>query len=196
MGATRPSLADRIDKGQLRSAIGCQVFHQEHPLPLAHRAFNAGVAAITFRFLAHIGHRQRHTLGHKGGKGDARRLATGDVVKGLKASVAHDRDGQKIHQGRTDARIRDQLAAVDIGGRGQAGGQRKGRLGIEMHRLDFQERPGRQAGDFFGGRKGGRDHVGPRAGWRVFGANSKEGAVSWRNNRVRFRRANARGNRD
>ena len=160
MGAGRAGLADRIDEAQLRAAVGGQILDQQHALAFGHRALDAGIAAVAFRLFAHIGHRQGEALGDHRGKGNARGLAARDVVEGLEARVAQHGDGQKIHQGRADARIADQLAAVDIGGRGQARGEREGRLGVEMHRLDFQKHPRGQAGDFFLGGIGGGDHRG------------------------------------
>ena len=121
--------------------------------PSRHHAFDAGVAAVAFGLFAHIGHRQGQPLGHPSAKRDACGFAACDVVKRLKACVAHHGDGQEIHQGRADAGVRDQLAAVDIGRAGQTRGQRERRLGVEMHRFDFQQGAGGEAGDFFAGGK-------------------------------------------
>src|SRR5690606_31086640 len=46
VGATRPRLADCIDKGQFRAAVGGQVLDQQHPLALAHLALDPRVAAV------------------------------------------------------------------------------------------------------------------------------------------------------
>ena len=158
MRATGPSLADRIHKRQLRSAICGQIFDQQHPLTLSHCAFNAGIAAIAFGLFAHIGHRQSHPLGHPSTKRYPRRLPARHIVKGLKACVAHHGHSQKIHQNRANARIGNQLTAINIGRRRQPRGQGKRRLGIKMHRLDFQQRTRSKTGNFIAGRERSWDH--------------------------------------
>jgi hypothetical protein len=101
-------------------------------------------------FLADIGHRQGHPLGHPCAKGDARRLAAGDVVEGLGARFAQDGDGQEIHQDRPNPGIGNQLAAIDVSGRLLARGMGEGRRGVEADRPHIQEHPRGQAGDLGG----------------------------------------------
>ena len=116
MRAGRPGFADGVHKGQLGAAIGRQVLNKEDALAFGHSPLNAGVAAVAFGFLAHVGHGQGHAFSNKRREGDARGFAASDVVECLKPCIAHDRYGEEVHQRRADARIRDQLAAIDIGG--------------------------------------------------------------------------------
>ncbi len=63
-----------------------QVLDDQHPRTLWHHALDLRAArAMTLRLLAHIDHRQRQPVGQKGGKRNARRLATRDAVELLEA---------------------------------------------------------------------------------------------------------------
>ena len=156
-----PRGADRVDEFQLRSAVRRQVLDQQHAVALAHLALDLGGAAVALGLLADIGHRQAHPLGHEGGKGDACGLAARDVVEGLQPRGLHHGAAQEIHQRGAHARVGDDLAAVDIGGRLLAGGMGVELIGVEMHRPDVEQHPGRKAGHGGAVRVGGGDH-----GWR------------------------------
>ena len=117
-------------------------------MPFGHGPFDAGISAVAFGFLAHIGHRERHALGHPGAKWDAGGLAACHIVKRFKPGVAHNSNGQKIHQSAANTREGNQFAAINIGWGGLAGGQNKGLICIEMHSFNFQQHSGGQPRDF------------------------------------------------
>ena len=126
--------------------------------------------AIAFGLFAHIGHRESHALGNQSAKGNARCFTAGHIVKGFKSCVAHHGHGEKIHQSAADARIGDQLAAINIGRRRFAGGQNKGLICIEMYSLNFEQHPCCQACHFALVRKTCRNHEqGPSVAARLIG---------------------------
>jgi len=67
--------------------------------------------------------------------GNARGLAAGDDVELLEAGVARQGRGGEVHQLRADARIEDQLAAVDVDGARPAGREDEGLVLGEQHRF-------------------------------------------------------------
>ena len=156
VGAGGARVADRVHEAQLAAAVRRQVLDQQHPLAFGHRALNPGVAAVALGLLADIGHGQAHPFGHEGGEGDARGLAARDVVERLESCVPHDGGGKEIHQRAADARVRDELAAVDVGRPLQARGVGVGLGRVEVDGPDLQQHPGGQAGDFLGRGEGKR----------------------------------------
>ncbi|MNT48412.1 hypothetical protein D3C72_1851930 [compost metagenome] len=77
-------------------------------------AFDLGVAAMAFRLLAAIDHRQAKALGKEGGKGNAGRFTARHTVELLDTGLAHDSRRRKIHCRRADAREGDELAHIDV----------------------------------------------------------------------------------
>ena len=96
------------------SAVGGQILDEQNSLACGHRALVSGVSAVALRFLADVGHRQRHSLGHHSGEGHAGGLAAGDVVERLESRLAHDRDSEEVHQRRAGGRKADRSAVADL----------------------------------------------------------------------------------
>ena len=60
------------------------------------------------------------------------------------AGVAQELGAGEVHQRRPDRRVGDELAAVDVDRRGEAGGQPVGLVAAEVHRADLEQHPGGQ----------------------------------------------------
>ncbi|MCY1540220.1 hypothetical protein D9M68_758460 [compost metagenome] len=136
--------ADRVDELEHRTA-GCrQVLDDENACAFRHVPFDLGVAAVALRRLADIDHRQAQALGEHGREGNAGRFAAGNHVEFLETGLTQDRGCGKIHHSRTDARVGNQLAAVDIDGARHAGRQLVGLIGTEVYSLDLPEHLGDQ----------------------------------------------------
>src|SRR5437879_1311154 len=110
----RARLAQRLAEIDLRAPVGSEVLDQQRASALADVALDLRVAAETLRFLPHVLHRQRETLGDPRRIGNACRLAASDHVELLETDVARERRGSEVNQLTADARIEDELAAVDI----------------------------------------------------------------------------------
>ncbi|CAD9227132.1 hypothetical protein BCEN4_630017 [Burkholderia cenocepacia] len=131
--------AQRVDEVDLAAAVGGQVFHQQHARAFFQMAFDLRVAAETLRLFTHVLHRHHHPVRDPGRERDAGRLAARHRVDLLEADVARDRRFRHFHQRTAHARIRDQLAAVDIDGACPAGREDERFFGIEVHRLHFEQ---------------------------------------------------------
>ena len=134
--------ADGVDEGEHGAARCGQVLDDQHPRALRQFALDLRVAAMTLGLLAHIDHRQAEPLGQKGGKGNAC-----DAIELLETCLGQDGRRSKIHHGGADARIGDELSAIDVDRAHHAGRELVGLGGVEMHRLDFQKLAGDEFGD-------------------------------------------------
>ncbi len=139
--------AQRVDEVDLAAAVGGQVFHQQHALAFGQQTFDLRVTAETLRLLAHVLHRHHQAVGQPCRERDAGGFATGHRVDLLIADVAQDGGFSHFHQATAHARIRDQLAAVDINRARPAGRENVRFVRVEVHCLHFQQHLGGGVGD-------------------------------------------------
>ncbi|SIT48797.1 hypothetical protein BN2475_1140009 [Paraburkholderia ribeironis] len=139
--------AQRVDEVDLAAAVGGQVFDQQHALTFGQQTFDLRVTAETLGLLAHVLHRHHQAVGQPCRERNASGFATGHGVDLLVADVAQDGGLGHFHQTTAHARIRDQLAAVDINGARPAGRENVRFLRVEVHCLHFQQHFGGRVGD-------------------------------------------------
>jgi hypothetical protein len=130
----------------VRSAGG-EVLHQQRARALADVALDLRVAAEALRLLPHVLHRQAEAVGDPRRVRDAGGLAAGDHVELLEARVARERGDGEVDQLAADARVEDQLAAIDVHRARPAGGEDERLVREKQHSLHLQQHLRGRLGD-------------------------------------------------